>query len=138
MPGRTRTPELRGPHPLDVHLGGQIRRIRKRLRVSQDRLAGEVGVTFQQIQKYERGTNRVSFSMLVLISRALDCRVQDLIGDLENDGQPLSEAGLSGAALLDQPHASELLEGFRRLRSEKARRLVLNLVSEMAASADES
>ncbi len=93
MPGRTRTPELSGPHPLDVHLGGQIRRIRKRLRISQDRLAGEVGVTFQQIQKYERGTNRVSFSMLVLISRALDCRVQDLIGDLENDGQPLSEAG---------------------------------------------
>ena len=58
--------------------------------VSQPALADAIGLTFQQIQKYERGFNRVSFSRLVDIAHALDCRVVELIGDLDdaNVSQP--------------------------------------------------
>lgn len=136
MPGKTAAPEPSRPNPLDVHLGARIRSVRKGLRVSQEKLAGSVGVTFQQIQKYERGTNRVSFSMLVMIARALDCRIQDLIGDVETDAAPLAAGSPDRFALLSSPRAGELLEAFGRLKSEKTRRMVLNLVGEMAESAE--
>lgn len=61
------------PHPVDVHVGQQIRIRRKQLHVSQEKLAAAIGVSFQQVQKYEWGANRVSASMLVAIAEALDC-----------------------------------------------------------------
>ena len=61
----------RSPNPIDVHVGQRIRARRKALGVSQERLAGELGLTFQQVQKYERGANRVSASKLWEIARAL-------------------------------------------------------------------
>ena len=60
-----------GPHPVDHHVGLQIRQRRFALSMSQSTLADLVEITFQQIQKYERGTNRVSASMLYGIARAL-------------------------------------------------------------------
>src|SRR5271155_5330740 len=74
------------PNRLDVALGLRIRQRRKALSVSQTALADAIGLTFQQIQKYERGFNRVSFSRLVAIAHALDCRVVDLIADLDDEG----------------------------------------------------
>ena len=78
------------PSPLDIALGARIRLRRKSLRLSQTALAEAVGLTFQQIQKYERGFNRVSCSKLVAIAHALDCRAIELIGDLDdsNVSQP--------------------------------------------------
>ena len=76
------------PNKLDVALGLRIRQRRKSLGVSQTALADSIGLTFQQIQKYERGFNRVSFSRLVDIAHALNCRVIDLIGDLDDAGIP--------------------------------------------------
>jgi transcriptional regulator with XRE-family HTH domain len=72
------------PHPLDVELGRYIRKRRRELGLSQDQLGRMVGVTFQQVQKYEHGTNRVSFSRLVEIAQSLNCSVAELIGDLGN------------------------------------------------------
>ncbi|MGA7713996.1 MAG: helix-turn-helix transcriptional regulator [Rhizomicrobium sp.] len=68
------------PHPLDVALGGRIRLRRRELEMSQDQLARKIGITFQQVQKYEHGTNRVSFSRLAEIAGALKCSVSDLMG----------------------------------------------------------
>lgn len=77
------------PNPLDVVLGLRIRDRRTTLRLSQTAVAEAIGLTFQQVQKYEKGTNRVSFSKLVGIAHALDCRVVDLIGDLDDsDASP--------------------------------------------------
>ena len=56
--------ELGGPHPVDRHGGLRIRMRRKELGISQERLAESLGLTFQQVQKYERAANRVSASML--------------------------------------------------------------------------
>lgn len=61
-----------GPHPIDVHVGGRIRDRRMFLGMSQTKLGNELGLTFQQVQKYEQGANRVSASRLYLISQVLD------------------------------------------------------------------
>jgi len=66
------------PHPVDVTVGRNIRTLRAARRMSQEALAAELGITFQQIQKYERGTNRVSASRLAEIALALEVGLADL------------------------------------------------------------
>lgn len=119
------------PDPLDVALGLQIRQRRKALSVSQTALADAVGLTFQQIQKYERGFNRVSFSRLVQIAHALDCRVVELIGDLDDAGaekplfrQDTGHLRVSGAPELLAAYAAAPLA---------LRRVVLKMVVAIAA-----
>ena len=69
MPRKNTTEE--GPHPVDAHVGMKVRSRRQVLDMSQDDLAQACGITFQQVQKYERGTNRISVSRLVEIAKAL-------------------------------------------------------------------
>lgn len=71
------------PHPTDVHVGAVIRARRKALGASQEALAKAVGLTFQQIQKYERGANRVSASKLLEIARFLQTPLADFFVGLE-------------------------------------------------------
>ena len=71
--------ERKRPHIVDVAVGDNIRRRRRALHISQEALAAAVNLTFQQIQKYERGTNRVSASRLYEISRVLKCDAGDLM-----------------------------------------------------------
>jgi transcriptional regulator with XRE-family HTH domain len=71
------------PDRLDVAIGAAVRLRRKAINVSQGELAEACGVTFQQVQKYENGTTRISFSRLVQVAHALECRVSTLIGDID-------------------------------------------------------
>jgi transcriptional regulator with XRE-family HTH domain len=75
------------PNPIDVHVGARIRLRRTLLGMSQGTLAEAIGLTFQQVQKYERGTNRVSSSRLVDMANALDVDVpyffQEMPADVE-------------------------------------------------------
>jgi transcriptional regulator with XRE-family HTH domain len=99
--------------------------------MSQERLAEAVGVTFQQIQKYERGTNRVSFSRLALIASALEIVLTELIAGLD----PTIKPGASGAAgALRTPGASELVEAYAAIPTETVRRRLVELVQELAAA----
>jgi transcriptional regulator with XRE-family HTH domain len=118
------------PHPLDVAMGANIRARRKALGVSQTALAEAIGLTFQQIQKYERGFNRVSFSRLVDIAHALDCRVVDLIGDIDSAGieSPLFRNDL---AYLRVGGAPELLAAYA-VAPAPLKRVLLKLVVEIA------
>jgi transcriptional regulator with XRE-family HTH domain len=116
--------------PLDEALGARIRAWRKRLGVSQGRLADSVGVTFQQIQKYERGTNRISFSALVRIARALDCRVKDLIDDLDDENASSNEPPAQSP--LSQAGAGPLLENYGKIRSPAVRQALLDLSRKLA------
>ncbi len=118
------------PNRLDVALGLRIRQRRKALGVSQTALAEAVGLTFQQIQKYERGFNRVSFSRLVDIAHALDCRVVDLIGDLD-DSNIESPLFRQDTAHLRESGAPELLAAYSAA-PPSLRRVILKLVSEIA------
>src|SRR5512138_3998178 len=98
-----RNSDEHSPHPLDIALGSRVRLRRKELGFSQDQLAREVGITFQQVQKYEHGTNRVSFSRLVEIARALRCGVMDIVGDLDQHNAP--SAFSRHVATLNEPGA---------------------------------
>jgi len=127
MDAKTSTAEA---NPLDVALGLRIRQRRKELGVSQTALADAVGLTFQQIQKYERGFNRVSFSRLVDIAHALDCRVIDLIGDLDDSGAD-SPLFRQNTAHLRESGAPELLAAYAAA-PPALRRVIHKLVAEIA------
>lgn len=118
------------PHPLDIALGSRVRLRRKELGMSQDQLARSVGITFQQVQKYEHGTNRISFSRLVEICDALECSVGDLIGNL--DKSKSSGSFSKQVAYLTEPGASDLLEAYASIESPKRRRAILNLARQLA------
>jgi transcriptional regulator with XRE-family HTH domain len=117
-------------HPLDIALGARIRLRRRELHLSQVQLSCQLGVTFQQVQKYERGANRVSFSRLAGIAQALRCGVTDIVGDLDQaEPSPLFSRQ---ADLLSKPGAGELLEAYVAIRTEKLRRIILDLVRQLA------
>ena len=78
-----RTVAQDGPNPIDVHVGSRIRLRRKVLHLTQQQLADFLGITFQQVQKYEKGLNRVSASSLWDISRVLDVTMDFFFGDME-------------------------------------------------------
>ena len=118
-------------NPLDIALGARIRVRRKSLGLSQDDLAVQVGLTFQQIQKYERGANRVSFSRLVEIARTLKCRVQDLIGDLDVEGE-VSDQVAAEAVQLKETGALELIRAYSAIRSAGRRRIVVSLAQTLS------
>jgi transcriptional regulator with XRE-family HTH domain len=118
-------------NPLDIALGARIRIRRKSLGLSQDDLASKVGLTFQQIQKYERGANRVSFSRLVEIARTLKCRVQDLVGDLDVEGDVSDQVAVE-AVQLKETGALELIKAYSAIQSSGRRRVVVNIALELA------
>jgi transcriptional regulator with XRE-family HTH domain len=122
--------ENSSPHPLDVALGSRIRLRRRELGLSQEQLAREVGITFQQVQKYEHGTNRVSFSRLVEIAKALRCGVMGIVGDLDQQ-DPVSTFSRHVNSLNEQG-AAELLEAYAAINSPKHRRAILNLARQLA------
>lgn len=99
------------PDPIDLSVGARIRLARKTQDLSQQALAEAVGVTFQQIQKYERGANRVSASMLAKIAQTLDTPVAELFG--AND----RARGLTDelAVLLSETGALDLLRAYVQL-----------------------
>jgi len=126
----SKTTESGSPHPLDVALGSRIRLRRRELGFSQEQLAREVGITFQQVQKYEHGTNRVSFSRLVEIAKALHCCMMDIVGDL--DQHKPSSVFSRQVDCLNEQGATELLEAYAAISSPKHRRAILNLAKQLA------
>ena len=102
--------EHHGPDPFDVAVGQRVRLRRKEVSMSQSTLAEAVGVTFQQVQKYERGTNRVSASMLDRIARALTTTGGSLLGE-DGAAGPTSEA----LELLVVPGAIDMLKAYQAI-----------------------
>jgi len=122
----------KAPDPMDIALGAAVRIRRRSLGISQEGLAEQCGVSFQQVQKYENGANRISFSRLVQIARALKCRVVDLMDVLD---QPEGAALTDDMELLSRmrtPGAIELLVAFETLAPD-TRSSLLALVRTLAA-----
>src|SRR6185437_8605837 len=89
-PGRRKTDK---PNPIDVHVGSRIRLRRNMLALSQERLGEAIGLTFQQVQKYERGANRVGASRLHELSRVLDVPASFFFDDTDPVRAPAIPAG---------------------------------------------
>jgi transcriptional regulator with XRE-family HTH domain len=127
----------RSPNPVDLHVGGRIRMKRKVLGVSQERLAEALGLTFQQVQKYERGANRVSASKLYEIARFLNAPVsyffEGLADPTSNDPGDQGEGPEQFVHdFLMTPEGLELAATFPKIRKGRIRRRVLELVRTLA------
>ncbi len=121
----------KAPDPMDIALGAAVRIRRRSLGISQEALAEQCGVSFQQIQKYENGANRISFSRLVQIARALQCRVVDLMDVLDApDGQGAGDLDI--LSRMRTPGALELLSAYERL-SPETRSSLLGLLRSLAS-----
>jgi transcriptional regulator with XRE-family HTH domain len=118
-----------GPDPIDVAVGARVRIRRRWLGFSQTQLANALGITFQQVQKYERGANRVSASMLVKIAAKLETTVAALVGE---DGQAPVEAIIY--AQLATPGATELLAAFAQIQDGDSRRALLTVAEGLVPS----
>jgi transcriptional regulator with XRE-family HTH domain len=124
----------RNPNPIDLHVGARIRMRRKILGVSQERLAEDLGLTFQQIQKYERGANRVSASKLYEIAKSLQSSVGYFFEGLaDTTGEGVAEGGEPFVHdFLMTPEGLELATLFPKITRAKVRRRILELVRSMA------
>jgi transcriptional regulator with XRE-family HTH domain len=108
---------------MDIALGAAVRIRRRTIGISQEALAEQCGVSFQQIQKYENGANRISFSRLVQIARALKCRVVDLMDVL--DGPDRENTGdVDLLTRMRTPGAIELLAAYEQMAPEARSSLV--------------
>jgi transcriptional regulator with XRE-family HTH domain len=127
-----------GPHPVDRHVGLRIRMRRKELGISQERLAEALGLTFQQVQKYERAANRVSASKLFEIARALSANVSYFYEGLAalEEVDSAAPAGLDAHAFMLMPEGAELAATFPKLTRARVRRKVVELVRVLAEADD--
>ena len=131
----------KSPHYVDQHVGRQIRELRRRLNVSQQKLAEILGLTFQQVQKYEKGSNRVSASKLFEASTALGVSVDYFFTGLPKTGTVLTGVAESGAEafIYEAPLTKEGREVDNLLITMKHRhrRLIVDMARALAADSAE-
>ncbi len=137
---RGRTPSGK-PNPIDVHVGSRVRLRRTLLGMSQEKLGELLGLTFQQVQKYERGANRVGASRLFDLARVLDVPVNFFFDDMSDEVENLSPRLMSG--LVEEPATFEtnptnrretldLVRAYYRIVDPQVRRRVLDLAKALA------
>ena len=131
--------EDRSPNPIDVHVGDRIRRRRRALGVSQDRLAEQLDLTFQQVQKYERGANRVSASKLYQIAAALQATIAYFFEGLPDPSQAAGVSEGDAEPFMHElpltPEERELAALLSRIESKRVRKRLLDLVRALAETA---
>lgn len=118
-------------HQVDQAVGARLRDLRKSRNVSQIKLAATLGVTFQQIQKYEKGVNRISASMMARAAILLNVTVSELVGEVGREPRGAREMALA----LATPGAMELLHLYEHLSSE-SRHAVRILTQSLAVPAE--
>ena len=126
------------PNPTDIFVGGRVRMRRKMLGLSQEKLGEKLGITFQQIQKYEKGTNRVGASRLQAMADALEVPVSYFFPDSANTGQGSGLQEDGATFMMDFMSTSEGLElsrAFMRIESARVRRKLVELARALADEA---
>jgi transcriptional regulator with XRE-family HTH domain len=129
----------KSPNPIDTYVGGRIRMRRLMLQMSQDILAKQLGLTFQQVQKYEKGTNRVSAGRLQALSQILDVPVHfffEGVPRLARKGQESSEAPVPDyiADVLADSNGHALIRAFAKAKEPALRRSIVRAVEKMVRS----
>lgn len=129
------------PNPIDVHVGSRIRLRRTMLGMSQEKLGDSLGITFQQIQKYEKGTNRVGASRLQNISGILNVPVAFFFEDAPGEhagASGMSEAGGPNYVVdfLSSSEGLQLNRAFVKINDPKVRRRIVDLVKALGSEAE--
>ena len=137
-----------GPHPIDAIVGARVRQRRTLLGMSQEKLGEAIGLTFQQVQKYERGTNRISASRLFEMARVLEAPVSYFFDGIEDpqaeaetapaqrsagQGERETDAAAAGGGRSTDPLARretlELVRAYYRIQDPQARHGILSLAT---------
>ena len=138
----------RAPHPMDIHVGSRVRLRRMMQGISQDKLGEELDLTFQQVQKYEKGVNRIGAARLYEIARILEVPVQffyddfgdgpeTMIGFAETSaGRTEGEDKSDFFQALSTPEGMQLCRAFVAIKDYQVRRRVLDLVKALGEEAD--
>ena len=132
---------IKTPNPTDKHVGSRVRMRRMMLSMSQEKLGDALGLTFQQVQKYEKGTNRIGASRLQQISNILQVPVAFFFEGAPNSGEHSRRSGEapSPAYVSDFLATSDglaLTKAFMQIKNPKLRRRIVDLVEQIAASHD--
>jgi transcriptional regulator with XRE-family HTH domain len=139
--GRRRRRKSDKPNPIDVHVGSRVRLRRTLLGMSQERLGNAIGLTFQQVQKYERGANRIGASRLFDLSRVLDVPVSFFFDDIHPNVAASVAEGASGMSEPAAPYEPdpmmrretlELVRAYYRVSDAQTRRRLFELVKAIA------
>ena len=140
-----RTASLGHPNPIDVHVGNRLRQRRTLLGMSQEKLGEAIGLTFQQVQKYERGMNRIGSSRLFDLARVLDVPVSYFFEEMTQevaDRSPARQAGLGEQAPMPyeqepDPMAKretlELVRAYYKITDQRVRKRLFELTKSMSA-----
>ena len=132
------------PNPVDVHVGARLRRRRRLLGMSQTKLGEAIGLTFQQVQKYERGANRIGSSRLFDLSRVLDVPIEYFFGDMPAAVAACSPAqggGMSEEAAnyeldpMAKRETLELVRAYYKISEPQVRKRLFELTKALGAAA---
>ena len=133
------------PNPVDVHVGARVRLRRTLLGLSQEKLGEAIGLTFQQVQKYERGANRIGASRLYDLSRVLQVPVSYFFEEMSDDVASASPGQLRGMAQeqdtyepdpMAKRETLELVRAYYRIKDPQVRRRVFDLAKALASSSE--
>lgn len=139
---RGRTPSGR-PNPVDVHVGNRVRLRRTLLGMSQEKLGEALGLTFQQVQKYERGANRIGASRLWDLSRVLDVPSSYFFEEMDDDtvrhspmiiAQVPSEPSLPEADPMTRRETLELVRAYYRIPDPSVRKRMFELTKSLGST----
>lgn len=129
------------PNPIDRHVGSRVRMRRVLVKMSQERLGDALGLTFQQVQKYEKGTNRIGASRLQQIAKVLSVPVSFFFEGAPSEGsnaltgfEDMSESSYV-SDFLSTTEGIQLVQAFLRVKDVKVRRRIVDLVEAMATPA---
>ena len=134
----------KSPNPIDKHVGARLRMRRMLVGMSQEKLGQSVGITFQQVQKYEKGTNRVSASRMHQIGQVLGVPVEYFYeGAPSVEGGPAGFAESPGASyqaenLLSTSEGIQLMRAFTRIADARVRRKIVDLAEALAEAESKS
>ena len=127
------------PDPVDVHVGNRVRLRRTLLGMSQQKLGEAIGLTFQQVQKYEKGANRIGSSRLFQLAQVLDVPVSYFFDDMPSGAFPGAKPGLAEASVAAYRHdplvkreTLELVRAYYRITDPELRRRVFELTKTLA------
>jgi transcriptional regulator with XRE-family HTH domain len=132
------------PNPTDVHVGSRVRLRRTLLGMSQEKLGEAIGLTFQQVKKYERGANRVGASRLYDLSQVLDVPVAFFFEEMAPSGQP-AEPRTGGTGEVNDRYGSdpmlkretlELVRAYYKIPDQHVRRRLFDLAKALAKSSE--
>ena len=127
-----------GPHPVDVHVGARVKLRRMILGLSQETIGRKLGLTFQQIQKYEKGVNRIGASRIFELAQLLDVPIQYFYEDYGDApiggalGLAEPDSGEAFMQLVNSPEGVELCRHFAEIKDPKVKKRVLDLVKTIA------